>query len=97
AEILVLLAVDEHPRVRVAALDALADQASSVDAAAMKSPLLANLGHADKRVRQAAGRLYSLVPAATFDDLAKVGPQAVLTATLALPVGPDTLPRSEEH
>jgi putative membrane-bound dehydrogenase-like protein len=82
-DFLLTLAEDEHPRVRVAALEALADRVSSVDPARLKSPLLSGLAHADKRVRQAAARLLSRVTIVSDEDLAKAGPQAVLSATLA--------------
>jgi putative membrane-bound dehydrogenase-like protein len=91
AEILLSLAGDEHPRVRVAALEALADHPASVDPARLKVPVLANLGHADKRVRQAAGRLYSHLTTVSDEELLKAGPRALLAATVSVAAGPKTV------
>jgi putative membrane-bound dehydrogenase-like protein len=91
AEILLSLAADEHPRVRVAALEALADHPSTIDPARLKAPVLANLGHADKRVRQAAGRLYSHLMTVSDEEILKAGPRALLAATVSVAAGPKTL------
>jgi putative membrane-bound dehydrogenase-like protein len=81
--ILISLAQDPEPRVRLAALDALADRIALVKPDRLDWAILANLGHADKRVRQAAARVYSQVPSLSTSKITGLGPQAVLTAVLA--------------
>jgi putative membrane-bound dehydrogenase-like protein len=81
------LARDEQPRVRLYALNALADHLPQADLGAIRSLLPANLGHADKRIRQAAARLASLLPEDTWrgllNDVKSESTQFRLTAALA--------------
>lgn len=77
--ILITLAQDPEARVRRAALDALADRLALIKPDRLDWAISANLGHADKRVRQAAARLYSLVPT----RLDAKDAQSMLTAVLA--------------
>ena len=77
--ILILLAQDPDARVRLPALDALADRIAQIKPDRLDWALAANLGHADKRVRQAAARLYSLVPT----KIDSRDPQVVLTQVLS--------------
>lgn len=86
------LASDEAGRVRLAALDAIADQAPRVDPRAARDACRINLGHPDKRVRQAAGRLYLLLSAGgewVSDEELEKEPAAFLTAIVARNAGPD--------
>ena len=77
--ILIALAQDPDARVRLAALDAIADRLSMIKPDRLDWAIQANLGHGDKRVRMAAARLYAMVPA-KFDAR---DPQSVLTTVLA--------------
>jgi putative membrane-bound dehydrogenase-like protein len=89
--ILPQLAVDASAHVRAQALHALADRAHELpdeSLGGVRKVLLADFGHTDKRVRQAAARLASLLP----DDAARILqasalrsdlPQVRLTAILA--------------
>lgn len=60
--ILMRLAGDDNPRVRLAALDAIGDRIPDQDADALRPAVLAGLGHADKRLRQAAARIATHLP-----------------------------------
>jgi putative membrane-bound dehydrogenase-like protein len=77
--LLITLSLDPEPRVRLAALDALADRLALIKPDRLDWAISANLGHADKRVRLAAARLYAAVPT----KLEARDPQSVLTAILA--------------
>ncbi|MBX6313323.1 MAG: c-type cytochrome, partial [Isosphaeraceae bacterium] len=86
-DLLLRLAMDEHPRARVTALEALADPGVLVEADDLRHVLPPNFAHADKRVRQAAARLAVRLDAsswaALWADLSGAVPQARLTAVLA--------------
>jgi putative membrane-bound dehydrogenase-like protein len=56
-QILLSLCRDSDPSVRIAALEAVLDRLETVSAATLQQAANANLGHPDKRVRQAAARL----------------------------------------
>jgi putative membrane-bound dehydrogenase-like protein len=85
---LLRLAEDSHPRVRLAALEALADRLPDLDAASVEGILPASLAHVDERVRQAAARLASRLPDAAWKTLTAgldgASPQGVLTGAMAL-------------
>ena len=85
--ILLPLALDQHPLVRRCALEAIADHAAQLNPTNLLPILLVNLAHPDKRVRQAAARLATLVPEALWaklwTSLEKAVPQARLTAAMA--------------
>jgi len=87
-EVLVRLAGDPEPRVRTVALTALTERLAELDLAAVRRILAANLGHADKRVVQAAALLASRLPGAAWQelvgDLGKATAQARLAGALAL-------------
>jgi putative heme-binding domain-containing protein len=55
------LTIDSHPKVRVAALDAIGDLAIQKHSGVTFHVVAANLGHSDKRVRMAACRLIDLL------------------------------------
>ena len=67
--ILISLAQDPEARVRLAALDALADRIALVKPDRLDWAIQANLGQADKRVRQAAARPRSRPPASRITGL----------------------------
>jgi putative membrane-bound dehydrogenase-like protein len=87
AELLARLADDPDPRPRLSALDALADRREAVDPQVLQTACEQNLAHRDKRVRQAAARLASLLPAQASERLAantsNGSPQVRITAMLA--------------
>lgn len=100
--VLLPLAKDNHPGVRRSALESLADRVKQVESDDLLSVLPSNLGHPDKRLRQAAARLAKLLPAAAWKKLlARVenaSLQTQLTATLAgiwrapaVPIHPEAL------
>ena len=88
APLLLGLARDLASRVRVCALDALADHAGELDNPTLQLALAANLTHPDQRVRQAATRLatYLSEPAwqALWTQRAQGDPQSRLSIALAL-------------
>lgn len=61
-QLLVGLSRDNDPFVRRAALEAGLDQLETIDANTLRQIVNANLGHPDKRVRQAATQLASYLP-----------------------------------
>jgi putative membrane-bound dehydrogenase-like protein len=72
-DILLKLALDAHPLVRRCALEAWADRFDEIPAgskAAAVDMLLVNFGYHDKRVRQAAARIASMLPEDCFMQLA---------------------------
>ena len=73
--ILLPLALDQHPLVRRCALEAIADHAAQLNPTNLLPILPVNLAHPDKRVRQAAARLATLVTGnvvgQTLDKLGK--------------------------
>ncbi|PYI87662.1 MAG: hypothetical protein DME26_05435 [Verrucomicrobia bacterium] len=87
APILLALSQDTDAMVRRCALEAVGDQFSRLDENAVVQALPSNLGHSDKRVRQAAARVATLLsePAGkALETLAgRAGPRAVLTQTMA--------------
>ena len=100
--LLLALAGDRDDTVRRCALDAMADQITLVDGAALARVLLPSLGHADKYVRLAAARAASVMSDDSWNTLAEAVPRqsrAVNTAALAqmwrtpaLVVHPEVLP-----
>ena len=88
APILLALSRDIDPMVRRCALEALADRAIDLDNSTLTPAVTANLGHPDKRIRQAAARLGTRLSDTSWRtlraQLAKPDPQTRLTATLAL-------------
>lgn len=78
---------DRDPRVKLAALDALAEQPARSAKESDLSLIRMRLGDTDKRVRQAAARLAVRLPdfewARIWGERAKLTPQAQLTAALA--------------
>src|SRR5581483_10567316 len=86
AEVLQRLASDREPRVRCYALAALADHATELDADPLRKILPTSFASRDKRVRQAAARLATLLPQESWQRLlgllAQAGPQARLTGAL---------------
>jgi putative membrane-bound dehydrogenase-like protein len=85
AEVLHSLADDSDPRVCLAALDALADRHTTIEAGVLRAAAAKNLANRDKRVRQAAARVAALLPAREWDALAAdaADRQARLTTMLA--------------
>ncbi|MBI3418100.1 MAG: HEAT repeat domain-containing protein [Verrucomicrobia bacterium] len=87
AAILLALASDAQPVVRRCALEAMADLAAQFKPALLTQPLAANLAHPDKRVRQAAARLATLLPEVGWTkystNLTRALPLARLTAAMA--------------
>ncbi|MEO8427497.1 MAG: HEAT repeat domain-containing protein, partial [Verrucomicrobiota bacterium] len=85
--ILLPLALDQHPLVRRCALEAIADRVAQLNPTNLLPILPVNLGHPDKRVRQAAARLAALLPEASWTklwtSLEKAVPQARLTGVMA--------------
>ena len=85
--ILPLLAQDPYDRVRLAALEALADRASLCEPDRLRPVARQALGDPDRRVRQAAARLASGLPEGAWSalraDLKHAAPQARLTGALA--------------
>jgi putative membrane-bound dehydrogenase-like protein len=83
-----LLTQDPFDRVRLAALEALADRAGLCDPDALRRIALESLGDPDKRIRQAAARLAAGLPdqawSALQNDLRRAAPQARLTGALAM-------------
>jgi putative membrane-bound dehydrogenase-like protein len=86
-DILQCLAEDPHPRVRDYSLASLADHMADMDPEKARAYAVANLGHSDKRVRQAATRLASLLPETAWKSLWRerdqLSPQARSSAALA--------------
>jgi len=86
--ILLGLARDLAPSVRVHALEALRREAGNLAIATIQQALAANLAHPDKRVRQAAALLATTLPDPAWKALwaqqSAGPPQARLSATLAL-------------
>ena len=70
AAIVVPMAEDPDPHVRVAALEAMADRIARVDADRLPGVVRANLDHADRRVRLATTRLAALLPDPAWKALA---------------------------
>lgn len=87
AVLLAELARDDGSAVRVAALQALRDQSAGLPSATLQQAAADNLDHADRRVRQAAGRLAAWLPEANWNSLlgqvAGRSAQARLTLALA--------------
>ena len=79
SDILQKLAGDETADVRRAALEAMIDRFSYLDLKAAKAACATNLGHPVKSVRQAAGRLFALLPEVEWPKEAP----ALLTAIVA--------------
>ena len=81
------LAEDTSARVRLAALEALADRSALCPPDSLRRAARSNLGQADKRVRQAAARLASRLPAAAWPaleaEVKTAPPRDRLTAALA--------------
>ena len=67
--ILLRLAEDNNPRVRLAALDAIGDRLHEQDADALRPAVLAGLGHTDKRIRQAAARIAAHLPDSVWKNV----------------------------
>lgn len=82
--VLVKLAQDAHPLVRRRALEALTALKSDLDEAKLVDALLPNLDNSDKRVRQAAARLASILGQQTWERLWSRRPHCSLTARLTL-------------
>lgn len=78
-ELLARLAEDPVPAVRQAALEAFVDRFSHFDLKSAQAACRSNLGHAEKSVRQAAGLLFSLLPAEEWPK----EPRALLSALVA--------------
>jgi putative membrane-bound dehydrogenase-like protein len=78
---------DSHPRVRLAALDALVEQRREEAADRLVKAATLNLANGDRRVRQAAARLASLLPDESWKmfwkDLQRGSPAARLSGALA--------------
>jgi putative membrane-bound dehydrogenase-like protein len=78
---------DPHPRVRLVALDALLEHAKDLDPDRQTKVVKANLGHEDRRVRQAAARLAARLPSEAWktfwEYLENDSPQARFTGALA--------------
>jgi putative membrane-bound dehydrogenase-like protein len=89
------LAADPDPRVRLAALDALADHADQSDYEPLMSRLSSNLADGDKRVRQAAARLASLLPEAEWKRLTHA-PGTTQQARLSMALALAWRPRDEQ-
>jgi putative membrane-bound dehydrogenase-like protein len=85
--ILAALARDPAARVRLAALDALADRSTDLEPESLQAVLVPNLADGDKRIRQAAARLASRLPEASWSRLGEAlrtaSPQARLSGVLA--------------
>ena len=81
------LLADAHPLVRRCALDAVADHMERMDSPELLRLLTPNLGHSDKRVRQAATRAASLLSDASWqnftNNLAQAEPGTQLSGLLA--------------
>ncbi|HXJ57624.1 MAG TPA: HEAT repeat domain-containing protein, partial [Verrucomicrobiae bacterium] len=87
--VLLGLTRDTAPEVRAAALETMRQLQSPLDIVTRQQALSANLGHADKRVRQAAARLASGLPEVAWNALWKQQEatgvsQSRLTTVLAL-------------
>jgi putative membrane-bound dehydrogenase-like protein len=80
-QILISLSRDNDASVRTAALDAILDRLESVSANTLQQAANANLGHPDKRVRQAAARLATILPE---QAIVATDVQARLTAIQAM-------------
>ncbi|HYG74366.1 MAG TPA: PVC-type heme-binding CxxCH protein [Planctomycetota bacterium] len=87
AEILTGLLSDADAAVRRCALEALADRFAGANVDSVRKNLPGNFAHADKRVRQAAAKLATLLPAPAFEALQNETEttlvQAWLTSALA--------------
>jgi putative membrane-bound dehydrogenase-like protein len=87
AKALATLARDDEARVRLAALDSWCEGVQSSDETQILGVVRANLGHPDKRVRQAAARLAAQMSQtawrALWSDWDKTSQQMLLTAALA--------------
>lgn len=86
--ILLTLSKDANPRVRLAALEAIAEQVENLPSSLVAQAALANADHADKRLRQRAARLAQFLPLenwqAYYLSLMRSNPQARLGAALAV-------------
>jgi putative heme-binding domain-containing protein len=89
SDLLQKLAGDESANVRQAALEAMIDRFSFLDLKAAKAACEINLGHPVKSVRQAAGRLFALLPEIEWPKEAP----ALLTALIARRVTVDDVLR----
>jgi putative membrane-bound dehydrogenase-like protein len=82
-----LLTQDPFDRVRLAALEALADRAGLCDPGKLRQVARESLGNPDRRIRQAAARLAAGLPDPAWSglqaDLKRAEPQSRLTAALA--------------
>ncbi len=87
ADLLKKLVEDQHPKVRAVALTAFLEQHQQCADEDLGSILVASLGHADKRVRQAAARLAAIRPEPQWKKLQsaldKGSPEVQLGGTLA--------------
>lgn len=87
------LSEDQDGRVRLAALEAIADRIAEIDPETAKRACRANLGNSEKRIRQASARLLSLLSARGYglseSELGREGPRSILTALQAGRPGPD--------
>jgi putative membrane-bound dehydrogenase-like protein len=87
AEALRSFSRDPDPRVRRAALEAMAEHPEDLGGADLPGLLLENLGHRDRRVRQAAARVAALLPGALWAEFKPAfqrgASQARLTGSLA--------------